>query len=375
MLMPKAASSKQFHSAEKLELMKISASLIGLAFLFPLHALAQGTGPAVIAEEDQIETDEASDDKSENDGRIFTFVIENDSIGGQGTDKNYTSGVRFSYYDKAAKVPEIFHEIDDYIPTFEVNSQSRIFYSLGQNIYTPTEISQSVQDPNDRPWAAHLYASVGLVTDTGNHRDELEISFGVVGPWALGKQAQSFVHKYVTPDSPTPKGWSSQLDNEPALLLGWRRQFKDYFKTTVGGFSASASPHYGVTLGNVYTFASGGLSFSLSPKNETWQDAPVRVRPSMPGTGVFEIPEDGWSWYLFAGLEGRAVARNIFLDGNTFDDSHNVDKNYFVADANAGLALTYGQYRVSYTLAYRTSEFKGQDDPSVFGALSFGYQF
>src|SRR3546814_11015068 len=29
---------------------------------------------------------------------------------------------------------------------------------------------------------------------------------------------------------------------------------------------------------------------------------------------------------LFAGVEGRAVLRNIFLDGNTFADSHSVDE-------------------------------------------------
>ncbi|WP_460994321.1 lipid A-modifier LpxR family protein, partial [Staphylococcus aureus] len=73
-------------------------------------------------------------------------------------------------------------------------------------------------------------------------------------------------------------------------------------------------------------------------------------RLAMPGTGFFEIPEKKWGWYLFAGVDARAVARNIFLDGNTFKDSPSVDKFPLVADANAGLALTYDQLRISYTL-------------------------
>ncbi|WP_025897017.1 lipid A deacylase LpxR family protein [Sneathiella glossodoripedis] len=307
---------------------------------------------------------------------IITVIIENDSIGTRGTDKNYTSGVRLGYYDINAELPEIAYIIDDYIPTFEITKRSSVFYSLGQNLYTPQDITQTAHDPDDRPWAAHLYGSMGLVTQTDNHLDELEVSIGVVGPAALGEQAQKFVHKYVTPDSPTPKGWSHQLKNEPALMIGWqRRYYPESLSAEIFGLSASASPYFGATLGNVHTFANAGLNFRLTPYEETRQDAPMRVRPALPGTGYFEPPKDSWSWYAFAGIETRAVARNIFLDGNTLADSHSVDKKYLVADANAGLALTYDRYRISYTLVYRTREFDGQDEPSVFGALTFGYRF
>ncbi|MFD2206025.1 lipid A deacylase LpxR family protein [Kiloniella antarctica] len=307
--------------------------------------------------------------------QIITLVIENDSLGAAGTDKNYTSGVRLGYLDVNADLPEIAYTLDRVVPTFGINETSSVFYSLGQNIYTPQNISQTSQDPDDRPWAAHMYGSIGLVTVTDNHMDEIEASLGIVGPSALGEQAQKFVHTHITTDSPTPHGWSNQLNHEPTLSLGWQRRFPNYWQVNGGGLSLGASPYYGATLGNAHTFADAGMTFRLSPERDTWQDEPVRVRPALPGTGYFDRPEDGWSWYLFAGLEGRAVARNIFLDGNTFSNSHSVDKKYFVADANAGLALTYEQYRFSYTMVYRTKEFEGQDDPGVFGALSFGVGF
>ena len=136
------------------------------------------------------------------------------------------------------------------------------------------------------------------------------------------------------------------------------------------------TPHYGVTLGNAYTYADAGIGFRIGPKDERWQDVPLRVRPAMPGTGYFDIPEDKWSWYFFGGIEGRAVGRNIFLDGNTFhDDTHSVDKKYFVGDVNGGFAVTYGQTRLSYTLVYRSKEFRTQEDPQLFGAMSLGYRF
>jgi hypothetical protein len=94
----------------------------------------------------------------------------------------------------------------------------------------------------------------------------------------------------------------------------------------------------------------------------------------VPGSGFF-IPRHDFGWYLFAGIEGRAVARNIFLDGNTFRDSRNVDKEPLVGDLQYGIAITWRNLRLGYTHVLRTREFKGQggrrDD---FGALSLSLQ-
>ncbi len=67
----------------------------------------------------------------------------------------------------------------------------------------------------------------------------------------------------------------------------------------------------------------------------------------MPGTGVYEIQRDKWGWSLFSGIEARAVAHDIFLDGNSFAKSYSVEKKPFVYDANAGVAFTYNNTRVS----------------------------
>jgi hypothetical protein len=111
------------------------------------------------------------------------------------------------------------------------------------------------------------------------------------------------------------------------------------------------------------------------PEKYSWQSNPIRVQPAMPGDGYFDVPDRRFAWSLFFGLEGRAVARNIFLDGNSFADSRSVDKNYFVGDANAGISLTYGRVQISYTLNWRSEEFRGQGGGELFGALSAGYRF
>jgi len=342
-----------------------------LAFALPQPCAAE---PLPVTQEEPPLTDDLPQSIIDKDKtNFFTFVLENDMFG-NGTDSNYTNGLRLSYFNVNADFPDIAHRIAALIPTFDINRTSSIFYSLGQNLYTPDNISSPVMMPGDRPWAAHLYGAVGMATLTGRHLDEIEASLGVVGPWALGKQAQRFIHKHVS-DSPTPRGWHNQIKNEPALMLGWQRRWPAALTASAGGFRFSAAPHIGLTLGNVHTFANTGFGFRIAPERDRWQDAPARVRPAMPGTGYFEIPEKGWSWFLFGGVDTRAVARNIFLDGNSFRNSPNVSKNYFIADSSLGLALTFQQFRISYTLNHRSKSYKMQKEDDLFGAVSLNYRF
>jgi hypothetical protein len=94
----------------------------------------------------------------------------------------------------------------------------------------------------------------------------------------------------------------------------------------------------------------------------------------VPGSGFF-APTDKFTWYLFAGVEGRAVARNIFLDGNTFKDSRSVDKEPLVGDLQWGVTLTWQGARLSYTHVWRTREFTTQDGGDQFGSISLSMSF
>jgi hypothetical protein len=241
-------------------------------------------------------------------------------------------------------------------------------------MYTPADITKSTLTLNDRPWAGFLYVSMGMATLTDNHTDEVEATVGVVGPASMAEVTQKFIHQ-ILPNNDEPKGWSHQLKNEPGLMLAWQRGWPMLAKRRINNTLLSFDPYAGGTIGNIRTYGDMGFTIRLSPSDSIWQDTPVRVRPAMPGTGIYEIPRNGWSWSLFTGLEGRAVARDIFLDGNTFANSHSVDKNIVVVDATAGAALTYNNTRLSYTVVYRTREFKTQDRPEVFGALSLGVRF
>ena len=81
------------------------------------------------------------------------------------------------------------------------------------------------------------------------------------------------------------------------------------------------------------------------------------------------------SWYIFAGAEGRAVGRNLFLEGNTFDQRDGVTVHHFVADVQVGAAVRLGPVEVAYTHVLRTEEYAAQDGPAEFGSINLRTQF
>lgn len=338
--------------------------LIFMSLLWPSITFAE---EATLEEEVKVSVRRATEKN------YISVLFENDMLGG-GTDQYYTSGARLTYFNVNTAVPDWLRDTADSIPTFSINDTTSTYFTLGQNLYTPDDISITANQDDDRPWAGFLYGSIGLVTLEDNHLDELEVTLGIVGPESLGEQSQKFIHKHIS-DSPTPKGWKNQLEFEPGLAISAQRRWPKSLYTDFGDFRLRVEPNVNVSLGNIYTYAGAGLGFSFGPYQGYLQDTPPRVRPGMAGTGYFETPDQGWSWYAFAGLDGRVVARNIFLDGNTFTDSHSIDKKYFVGDATAGIAFTYDRYRVSYSINSRSKEFDGQDDPSVFGSVNISTRF
>jgi hypothetical protein len=87
----------------------------------------------------------------------------------------------------------------------ENQTQSKVGISLGQNIYTPSDVETTDLQPDDRPYAAWLYLGasyhnyrVDEVTDADLFErarlDVFEINIGMVGEWALGEEMQNFVH-------------------------------------------------------------------------------------------------------------------------------------------------------------------------------------
>lgn len=151
-------------------------------------------------------------------------------------------------------------------------------------------------------------------------------------------------------------------------MLVYDRQWQAQYIDEIIGLEIDLAPHLGVILGNVMTSASIGTTLRIG-RDLSSDYGPPKIQPSLPGSGFFH-PSKKIGWYLFAGLEGRYVLHNIFLDGNTFGNSHDVKREPFVGDLQAGLVLNWKNIRISFTNIYRTDEFEGQGEATKFGSIS-----
>jgi len=87
-------------------------------------------------------------------------------------------------------------------------------------------------------------------------------------------------------------------------------------------------------------------------------------------------PSQNWSVFAFAAVDGRAVARDIFLDGNTWRDSPSVDKESFVGDFSYGIGLIAGRWQLTFTEVQRSREFKTQvENHNDFGSVTLSCAF
>ena len=83
------------------------------------------------------------------------------------------------------------------------------------------------------------------------------------------------------------------------------------------------------------------------------------------------VKENGY--YAFAGARGSAVARNIFLDGNTLQKSHRVHKKPFVFETEFGFGLLISPYSLVWRFVTHSVEFDEQTRLVSFASLNFVY--
>ena len=321
-------------------------------------------------------------DTSENRS-IVTFQVENDVFDRIGrSDRDYTNGVRLGWLSAPAIMPSWLTAITT-VPTFFGEPPStgvvrRYGVSIGQNLYTPQDTDISTPIYNDRPYVAWLYAGAALqyIYSRGNEpvrMDTLQIDVGVVGPAAGGEFVQNNFHRLIGVS--TANGWANQLHNEPTLDLTFERQWRTGRRVLFDNpkIEVDFVPRIGVEIGNVATFASVGGTFRIG-KDLRDDFGPSRSRPALPGSESFAA-NSGFAWYFFAGFDGEAWARNMFLQGNLDGQSLSVSMRPFVGEVQAGLALIFRGMRLSYTQVLRSPDFYQQGRLDQFGSVNVAFRF
>jgi len=317
-------------------------------------------------------------DRDYNQGPSFTIIEENDLF--VDTDRHYTQGIRLSYLTGDKRIAEQDQSDEHFIERsgrsllawgYDPKSY-RLGYEVGQNMYTPRDITLPGAQPNDRPYAGWLYFGLNLQRrgeTSGNHTptmENLSVLAGIIGPWSVAKEAQIWVHELR--GFGLPQGWHHQLKNEPALALRYQRfwlyRFGPRYK-----FNLDIIPDVGFSAGNPLTAAQVGGTVRLGWNIPDDFGVQYGDALSLVSGGPSPTRKSHWGIYAYAGASGRAVAYNTFIDGNMFRSSPGISHEPFVADLRIGVVATSKYLEAGFSMINRTEEYRAQTERDAYGSM------
>ena len=229
---------------------------------------------------------------------------------------------------------------------------------IGQDLYTPaTSKINPTPAPGSRPNAGWLYLSQTARSLRYERSDEFTVSLGVTGRPSLGKFTQTLAHS-MAPTFNRPSDWSGQVGFEPGVVARYEQRRRIGTDDRALGFDLI--PRVAFSAGNIFTGAEVGLQTRTG-----WH---LR-HPWLPRDGPLEIA-------LTGGASARAVARDLFLDGNTFRDSPHVGHEVFVGSGELGVQIRFRALSLAYRAVNDTRSYaagpKWHPWASIVGGVTFG---
>jgi lipid A 3-O-deacylase len=302
--------------------------------------------------------------------------IDNDALTGDDEDRGYTNGLQVTGrtgnlqgFAEPACLPLLVRMVNGVVDRLYPNGldQKNALFNVFHGVFTPADHETTDVVANDRPYAAVLLLGVGYNarrSDTTLHSTQLRL--GIVGPSAKGEQLQNGLHKVIGANE--YRGWRNQLHDELVVQLLHERLRRVEFWAPLG-LEADLIGHWGGSLGNYATYANAGVEWRFG-RNLSTDFGTDPLRPEAENVARGDAPAQRWAWHGFVSADVRAVAHNITLDGNTWKDSHGVDKHRWVADFGYGVAVVHRSWKLVLSQYLRTREFVGQQHRSVFGSLT-----
>lgn len=307
--------------------------------------------------------------------RTFWICWENDIL--LNTDRGFTHGFKLTWISQSFENPRD-NILFGWMPFVRKPDYEHVFsYSLRQDVFTPDDLNRVDLDENDRPFAGYLNFEVGIHSFNDKRMTSFSLSMGVVGPLSFAEQAQKFVHDKV--NNPDPQGWQRQLKNEPAVQVMYERREKLSLFGRKKGLGFDLIPHAGGGLGNVYTYANAGFQVRLGLNLPDDFGQPLLRPGGSSGVAVFDRDSGGGQnlvgLYFFAALDGQFVLRNIFLDGNTFRDSHRIKKDLWTGNYQIGCGIKVNYLYLNVAYAKWSRLFKTQENNQAYVIMSLAYSF
>lgn len=291
-----------------------------------------------------------------------TVQSENDSYPGWGDD-DYTNGLRISLDINRALWWSSFSSHYKDCHNSNESPCRRTTLMVGQNFYTPDNITVSEVQEDERPYSAWLYvAAAARIVDT-NHLRTVELHIGTTGKAALGKEVQTWWHDLSFVKAPKPQGWDHQVKPVPGLvgIIGiWDDKHLSEWQTADSIRYADFVQYRRFAFGNVHINAAIGATFRFGynlPHRWAERNEPIRFATLRSTIIPNSRNLSNWLFYGFISIEGRAVAWNALLQHDTYTPFDSRPINRAMAIVEAGIELGYKTVSLGFRLVWRSPEF------------------
>lgn len=290
---------------------------------------------------------------------------DDDSYLAQGSDRYYTAG-NFGYFRHALNVKDSTH-LRNKVLGFE----------FGQKLYTPHSGSinfTGADDPQyiDRPFAAYLYVGSTLnllYKDESNLK--LGAQIGMVGPAALGRPIQVFIHRAF--GLYQPSGWEYQIGNDFEVNLS-----AEYNRLLARASWADVSLTSYADLGNGFTGAGIGPMFRLGDFNqlfnsESTQSTAIKSRSFS--------PLNSRELFFYYKPQISAVAYDATIQGSLFNSRKpgsmevTLDPERVIFSNQLGLGYSGKRFVIDVAAVFHTKDVKEMSQAHQWGSVTLLYRF
>lgn len=289
----------------------------------------------------------------------FGFKSDNDAYLWYGQDRYYTNGL-FVYFRRATNQQKLKGNLEKF--TYEI--------SAGQKMFNP--ISGYRPDPttHDRPFAAHLFG--GVQTNFFYKKESLlKIGFtlGVIGPDALGKEAQDLLHSIV--GFYKVQGWNYQIADD--LGINTNFQFAKLLHRSSNNAVDFTLDSY-ANLGTTYTGAGLGIVFRAGDINQLFNSAHYNA-----GIGNKSKTEKlkKQEFYFYAKPQLNYAAYDATVQGSLANGHSPVTFGIkpFVFSQTLGFNYSTHRFTLDYSLIFQSKEIKSTAKAHQYGSISMYYRF
>lgn len=291
-----------------------------------------------------------------------------------GNDSGYSNGLYISFLDTSDTYDDMPSEDFWVAPLMWSMPKSNIqgtvnSYMLGQTMNTPSDITIAEPDVAELPYSALLALTNTYIVINSNYADSVATTIGIVGPAALGEQAQTLVHKAI--GSSEPEGWDTQLENEIVFRFSRARVWRTWAaQSDTIDFLTNTSASLGTIRSSVNTGMTLRYGKNLLNSYATKLFSSSRTsNPAAVNNG----------WFIYTGIEAGYIFNQIFTDGNTFRDSNSIDYDNEYIEVSAGVAYSYNTFSVTYAvndsnILSRENTIKTQQNLTRYGTLTLSWE-